>query len=155
MGRRCVSGVKCQHPFLTRPTLSTNGSCGGPLHMPWIEENTILSSNSALQRNPDISFDQAEVRATSLASSADMVSHLSSITLESSCYLGLWAEREIIREVSFSIQLHEWDWFSRLGTTLLLWGLFGEGEAGGQLGSEHDASYSAALKENHPFGTSF
>lgn len=57
-----------------------------------------------------ISSDQAEAQATSLAGSADMVSHLSSTDLGSNHHLtlssGTSAKKEIRGEFSFSIHLH-------------------------------------------------
>ena len=71
--RKCVSWIRCQHPFLTRPTLYINSPCKGPFRSSWIKGNTILSSNNALQRKPPCHIFLIMIRATSMAGAVELV----------------------------------------------------------------------------------
>lgn len=113
-------------------TLSANGSWKSHLLKSWIGENTTLSFNSALQRNPH----------SPLFCSGRDKGHFTGkfcrngfrslfTTLGSSRQLGLSfrtsAERETTGEFSLSDQSYYCGWFSRLEASILLWGLCGEG----------------------------
>ena len=136
-GTRCVSGVKCQYPLLARPTLSANGSWRSHLLESWIGENTTLSFNSDLQRKPHTHLfwsGQGKGHFVGKLCRNGFTSLFT--TVGSSCQLGLSFGTSAEREITGDIQLHCCGRFSTLEASILLWGLSGEREAGGQLGSE-------------------